>query len=111
MSITCDSLKYHKTSRNLLEEYVLDCMYSPFTKITYILTSPPCLFGSVSQSYLRCFLLGCSPHFAPDILLCNLTCNSHIVLFFLIDSFMATKKKGLGVGFSLSPELYEELES
>ena len=79
MSVTCEAQKYHKTSKNLLEEYVLDCMYSPVTKITYILTFPPCLFGSVFQSYLRCCLLGCSPHFAPDILPCNLTCNSHIV--------------------------------
>ena len=25
-----------------------------------------CLFGAISQSYLRCCLLGCSPHFAPN---------------------------------------------
>ena len=59
------SKKFHETSRNLLEKYVLDCMYSPFTKITYVLTFPPCLFRAVSQSYLRCCLLGRSPHFAP----------------------------------------------
>ena len=33
------SRKLHKNSRNL-EKYVVDCMYSPFTKITYILTLP-----------------------------------------------------------------------
>ena len=33
--------KLHETSRNLLEKYVLDCMYSPITKILYILTFPP----------------------------------------------------------------------
>ena len=37
-------------------------MYSPFTKITYI---PLCLFGTPSQSYLICCLLGDSPLFAP----------------------------------------------
>ena len=37
-------------------------MYSPFTKITYILTFPLPL----SQSYLKCCLPGYSPHFAPN---------------------------------------------
>ena len=32
--------KLPQTSRNPLEKDVLDCMYSPFTKITYILTFP-----------------------------------------------------------------------
>ena len=32
----------------------------------YILTFPHCHFGAVSQSYLRCCLLGCSPHFSPN---------------------------------------------
>ena len=40
-------------------------MYCPFTKITYI---PLCVFGAASQSYLRCCLQGCSPHFAPQTL-------------------------------------------
>ena len=31
-------------------------MYSPFTKITCMLTFPPCLFGAVSKSYLGCCL-------------------------------------------------------
>ena len=31
----------------------------------YIVTSPHCHFIAVSQSYLRCCLSGCSPHFAP----------------------------------------------
>ena len=61
------SRKLHETNRNLLEKYVLVCIYSPFTIITHILTFLlPCLFGAVSQSYLRCCLLGCSPHFAPN---------------------------------------------
>ena len=51
--------KLPQTSRNLLEKNVPDCMYSPFTKITYILTLPHCLLGAASQSYLRCCLLGC----------------------------------------------------
>ena len=32
----------------------------------YILTFPHCRFGAVSESYLRCCLLGWSPHFAPN---------------------------------------------
>ena len=27
---------------------------------------PPCLFGAVCQSFLKCCLPGCSPHFAPS---------------------------------------------
>ena len=38
------------------------------------------LFGVVSQSYLRYWFPGCSPYIAPDKK--NLTCNSHIFLFF-----------------------------
>ena len=41
MTAPCDYQKPHETSRNLLETYMFDCMYSPFTKITYILTFPP----------------------------------------------------------------------
>ena len=40
------SRKLHEMSRNLLENYVLDCMYSPFTRVTYIL-SFPYFFGAV----------------------------------------------------------------
>ena len=58
--------KVHETSRNLLEKYVLACIFSPFTEITYILTFPPCLFGAVSQRYLRHCLPGYSLHFAPN---------------------------------------------
>ena len=46
-------------------------MYSPFTKIAYI---PLCLIGTASQSYLMCYLLGCSPHFAPQKLNLQLSC-------------------------------------
>ena len=38
---------------------------------------PPCLFGAVSQSYLRCCLLGCSPPFAQNIA----TLSSHVAHF------------------------------
>ena len=38
---------------------------SPFTKMLY-LTFPDCLFGAVAQSYLTCYLPGCSPHFATN---------------------------------------------
>ena len=50
--------KLHETSRNFLEKYVLDCMYSPFTKTMYILTFHPAsldqflrtIHSAVSQS-------------------------------------------------------------
>ena len=41
--------KLHETSRNLLEKYVLDCMYSPFTKILHILTFLP----AFSEKFLK----------------------------------------------------------
>ena len=33
---------------------------------SYIFTFPHCLFGAVSQSYLRCYLPSYSPHFSPN---------------------------------------------
>ena len=82
-----DWQKLHETSRKLLEKYVLRCMHSSLTKIMYILNFPPCLFGGVSQCYLRCCLPGCSPHFGPNK---NVTHNSHIVnfLFYFILFFI-----------------------
>ena len=35
------SSNLHETDRNFLEKYVLDCLYSPLTQITYTLTIPP----------------------------------------------------------------------
>ena len=43
-------------AENVGKKYVLDCMYSLFTKITYMLMLP-CLFRATSQSCLRCCLL------------------------------------------------------
>ena len=54
---------------------------TPPSSKRYILTFPHCCFGAVSQSYLRCHLLGCSPHFAP-----NKTHNSQVVHLFLVDT-------------------------
>ena len=51
---------------------------SPKSCDTDLLT---CLFGAVSQSYLGCYLPGCSPHFAS-----NETCVSHVVWFFQLSS-------------------------
>ena len=48
MTVSHDRQKLHKTSRKLLEKYVLDCTYSPFTKITYI-PAFPLPFGELSQ--------------------------------------------------------------
>ena len=61
----------------------VEYMYSLFTRITYILTSPhpsrPCLFGAVSQSYLRPCFPGCSPLLLPQI---QVNSNSHVVNLF-----------------------------
>ena len=50
--------------------YIYVCMY--------VYNLPPCLTGSIFQSYLKCCLPDCSPHFAPN----KTTCNLHVVLFF-----------------------------
>ena len=89
VTIHRDQQKLHETSRNLLEKYVPDCTYSPFTKIIYMLSSPqnhiyaillpaPRILWNSSQSYLRCCLPACSLHSAPN----KTTHNSHFVLFF-----------------------------
>ena len=57
--------KLHETNRNLLEKYVLNCIYYPLTKTTCILTAPPATLQQF-QSYLGCCLLRCSPHFVPS---------------------------------------------
>ena len=40
--------------------------WTPPSPKPYMLTFPDCHFGAVSQSYLSCWLPGCSPHFAPN---------------------------------------------
>lgn len=80
--------KLHKTGRNL-KRYVLGCMSSPSPKSHIHSPFSPCLFGAVSQSYLRGYLLGHSPHIVPDE-----TCNSHAVLFiFKLTEGRLTKSK------------------
>ena len=89
MVIFMASSNLHETSRNLLLNIyiyvcvcvcvcvcVLDCMHSPYTKITYI-WPPPYFFGAVPQSYLSCCLPGCSLHFAPN----KTTHSSHMGTF------------------------------
>ena len=56
--------------------------WAPPSLKSYILTFPDFLFGAVSQSYLRCCLLGCGPHFTPNkTYLTNLNLS-----IFLVDS-------------------------
>ena len=58
MNIPHDQQKLYETSRNLPKKYVLDCMYSPFTKISPILSFPAAsleqflkaIQGAVSQA-------------------------------------------------------------
>ena len=40
--------------------------WTPPSSKSYVWTFPHCLFGAVSQSYLRPCFSGCSPHFAPN---------------------------------------------
>ena len=49
-----------------LQNCVLDCTYPSSLKSYIALTFPLFRFGTVFQSYLKCCLLGCSPHFAPN---------------------------------------------
>ena len=68
---------------------VLHCMYSHFTEITYILTWPH-LFGTFSQSCLRCSLPYYSLHFAPNITqFTTLT----LCFFFFLKSAVTTPKE------------------
>ena len=55
----------HDQQKNLLQNKCLIAQNSPFTKILYI-DLPHCLFGAVSESYLRCCLL-CSVLILPQI--------------------------------------------
>ena len=74
ITVSCDQQKLQKNSNIYIYIYVCVCVcvcvleyiYSPFTKIIYILTFTPFFFGTVSQSYLRCHLPGCSPHLSPN---------------------------------------------
>ena len=58
MTVPRDQQQLRETSRNLLEEYVAGFMYSPVTKIPYILTFRPAsweqflraVWGAVSQA-------------------------------------------------------------
>ena len=62
---------------SLCKKYMFDCMYSPFTRVTYILTFSPAS-AAFSQSYLKCCLQSYSLHFAPQK---DLIHNSHVVHF------------------------------
>ena len=70
-----------------LKKYMLDCLYLPFTKISYILTSPQLLPASLEQ-FLR--VIWNAVLILPQI---NLTCNSHTVHFFCC---CCQHKKGKG---------------
>ena len=50
----------HEISRDLCKKYVLDFMYSPFTKIAYTLTNPPSPGSRFSELSERL------PSFAPN---------------------------------------------
>lgn len=72
----------HGTSRNLLEEYMLDCLYSTFAQKSHIYTdlptTPPLPLWSSFPNLSKVYLLDCSPPFCPEIE----TRNSHVVPFF-----------------------------
>ena len=57
------------------------CTQLHISCFTITSNTDPLLFGVVSQSDLKCCLLGHSPHFAPY----ETTHNSHIVHFFVVD--------------------------
>ena len=54
------------TSRNLLQKNKCSIACTPLSPKSHIYWPSPYLFGAVSQSYLKCSLPGCSPHFASN---------------------------------------------
>ena len=69
-------------------------MNCSFTKILYI-DLAPYLFVAVSQSYLRCYLPGCTPHFAQVKLNSQLSHYATLnhQLFFKVLKFLFEKEK------------------
>ena len=55
-----------KKKKKKKEKNVLDCMYFPFIKITYILSLPTTSLEQFLKSYLGCCLPGYSSHFIPN---------------------------------------------
>ena len=51
--------------RNLLEKYVPDCMYCPFTHISYILTFPLLPLWGSSSELSEALSLGLQSSFCP----------------------------------------------
>ena len=49
VTVPHDQPRFHESRRNLQEKYVRDCMYSPYTKISYTLTFPLLLWSSFSE--------------------------------------------------------------
>ena len=89
--------KLHEISRDLCKKYVLDFMYSPFTKIACILTNH--LLGVGSQSYLKC----CS-HLPPIKL------NSHCASF-SVDNCVCPLLPYIALPSSVSPLVTSSLFS
>ena len=61
--VTLDPHDYEKIFCKMSDSWY----WTPPSPKPCILTFPCCHFGAVSQSYLRCCLPGCSPHFAPKL--------------------------------------------
>ena len=61
------SSTFSKSSLNIWKFTVHTLLLlGPYHYWNLIYWLPYCHFGAVSQSYLRCCLQGCSPHFAPN---------------------------------------------
>lgn len=62
----------------------------------------PCLFGAVSQSYLKCSLLAYSLHFTPN----KTTCNSLVLLIFLANNILSLGPTSAFQGYLFFPLLF-----
>ena len=95
-----------KLTETFYKKYVLDCMYSPFTKITYILTS---LLNSLEQ-FLRAIWNVVS--WAAFLILPQMKLNSQLshCAFFKDDSYGNHEGRDR-VNFSPLPELYKDQEA
>ena len=83
MLVSRDSQKLHETSRSYLQKICAWLHVLALCQNHIYSVLPLYLFGTVSQSYLRCCLPGCSSHIAPNK---NLSENSQGVHLFLVNT-------------------------
>ena len=82
MTVPCDWQKLHEITRNLLKKYVLDCIYSPFIKISYILTFRPASSGQFPRA-----IWGAVVSWAAVLILLRIKLNSQLPHYALLKAY------------------------